>query len=89
MDTSVIGVYRSFLEHGKLVRYILHSDGQIQRTMVWYEEGKRKSDWVIIAVDGDEESFDMIVLAAEIRRKEFETLGRFQSCEEDNHQKPE
>ncbi len=65
-------MYKSFLEDGVLVRYILHSNWQIQRTIVWYEQGKRKSDSMIIAVDGNEEDFDMIVEAAEIRRKEFE-----------------
>lgn len=64
-------MYRSFLEAGVLIRYILHSDGRIQRTLIWYEQGKRKSDSMIIAVDGNEDDLDMIVEAAEIRRKEF------------------
>jgi hypothetical protein len=65
-------MYKSFLENGLLVRYILHSDGQVQRTIIWYEDGKRKSESMIIAVDGDEENLDLIVEAAEIRRKAFE-----------------
>jgi hypothetical protein len=65
-------MYKSFLEDGLLIRYILHSSGQVQRTIIWHEDGKRKSESMIIAVDGDEENFDLIAEAAEIRRKSFE-----------------
>lgn len=75
MNTPVFEMcymYRSFLENGVLIRYILHTSGQIQRTRIWSEDGKRKSESFIVAVDGDEENFDMICLAAELRRKDSE-----------------
>lgn len=62
-------MYKSIVEEGNIIRYILHSDGIVQRTMIWYEKGKRKTDWVIVAVDASEETFEMIILEAERKRK--------------------